>query len=211
VDAYAFIRETTREGLDRLAALVDDEPGIVSFIPLIGAYAAFVKVSDGDPVVVRRAFDAIADVDELIGVDTFVGSSPAARGDLDLPGRAVPSGRLSPVRLSDAAADLWGLPLPPPPPLPMPTNGGTDALVAFVHVTTEPGAATEVYVQVSAMPGVVGLAVVAGTTVGVLVELTAGDEHALAFAAESVASSEGVDDVSISVGVTGLASGFTAR
>lgn len=210
MDAYAFVRETTRDGLERLAALVDDEPGVVSFVPLIGAYAAFVKVSDEDPIVVRRAFDAIADIDELIGVDTFVGSSPAARGDIDIALPRSGAARLSPARLSEASADIWGLDIPPISPIPMPTRGGTGTLVAFVQLTTEPGATTEVYAQVSTMPGVVGAAVIAGTTVGVLVEITAEDEHALAFAAETAASSAGVDDVSISVGATGLSSGLTS-
>ncbi|HVE64092.1 MAG TPA: hypothetical protein VNB94_09850 [Mycobacteriales bacterium] len=211
MDAYAFVRETTREGLDRLAALVGDESGVVSFVPLIGAYAAFVKISDEDPGVVRRAFDSVAKIDELMSVDTFVGSSPGARGDVDVAPPRTGASRLSAARLSQPSADLWGLDIPPISPIPMPMRGGVGTLVAFVQLTTEPGATTEVYAQISTMPGVVGAAVIAGPTVGVLVEITAEDEHALAFAAETVASATGVDEVSISVGVTRLGAGLKYR
>ena len=214
MDAYAFVRETDSDGLDTLRRMVGDVPGVASFLPLAGAYAAFVKVSDEDPAVVQRALITISDVDGVDGVETMVGSSPAARDDLEFTEVSqwnLDEVRLTPERLTATTIDIWDLLPPPPPPPPMPTSGGTQALVAFVLVTTEPGAMTEVYVQVSRMPGLVGAAVVSGATVGVLAELTADDEHALAFAAESVTAAAGVAHAEISVGVTELGAGFTSR
>lgn len=205
LDAYAFVRETNGAGLERLAGLVGEQLGVVTFVPLIGAYSAFVKVSDDDPVTVRNAFTAIADIDDLLSVDTMVGSSPAARGGVQFPAL---SPRLQPARLTDSVTSAWGLKIPPLPPLPMPTHAAVGKLVAFVHLTTEPGQSTEVYLQASLLPGVVGLCVVSGLSVGVLVEVTAEDEHALGFATETVTAVDGVADVSISVGVTESGIGF---
>ena len=209
MDAYAFVRETDSAGLEALAALVGDEPGVRTFLPLVGAYAAYVKVSDPDPAVVRRALTRVADIVDVLGVETLVGSSPAARGELFGDTTRV---SLSPARLADrltaSTLDIWDLLPPPPPPPPMPTDGGVGELVGFVHLSVEPGAATEVYVQVSALPGVVGVAVTSGLDVGVFVEVTADDEHALAYAAENVASVAAVTDVAVSVGVSALGLGL---
>jgi hypothetical protein len=92
---------------------------------------------------------------------------------------------------------------------PLPVHSTVDSYLGFCLLDTLPGLSVVVRDAATAIDGVTGAAVVAGTGYSVLVEVTAADTDSVALLMNQVAGLSGVRAIATSVGATALGFGLT--
>jgi hypothetical protein len=93
-------------------------------------------------------------------------------------------------------------------PFLFPTWGVVSVYVGFCLLDTQPGLSVAVHDLATAVPGVVGAAVVTGAGYSVLVEGTAEDQESLAVILNTVSGLPGVRQAATAVGAASLGYGF---